>query len=176
MTALRFGIVLGMAYITAVRRVAQAGAVWIGSTQQPGSALQEQANVYDASLSAGCVSSARPVLRNLIADGNGAAQTQLAAVRDYYWTLESWGLRDRFGSSTEAEEERLASVLIHGEAEKCTYQNVKLAKALHRDSFFMKMHWSGIESAALLRAIRFLGEDIALLANKLYQQTSCADG
>lgn len=160
---------LGASSVAGVARAARAGAVWIGSTQQPVPALQEQANAYDANLPPGYVAAARPVLRNLIIDdGTAAAAQHLAAAREYYRTFASWGLWERSGIATATEEERLASVLIRGHAEECAHQIAGLARALHRDYFLMKVHWEGVDQAVVLRSIQVLGRDIAPLAKKLF--------
>jgi alkanesulfonate monooxygenase SsuD/methylene tetrahydromethanopterin reductase-like flavin-dependent oxidoreductase (luciferase family) len=150
-------------------RAARAGAVWIGSIQQPVPALQQQAEAYDANLPAGYIPPARPVLRNLIiADGTAAARQRLAAAREYYRTFASWGLWERFGIAAATDEERLASVLIRGGPDECAQQIVGLARALRRDYFLMKVHSEGIDQAAVLRSIRVLGTIIAPLAKELY--------
>lgn len=160
---------LGASSVAGVRRAARGGLVWIGSTQQPVPALQEQADAYDAQLAAGYVPSARPVLRNLIIDdGTPAAASRLAAAREYYRTFASWGLWDRFGIADATADERLASVLVRGDPEECAHQVVALARSLRRDYFFMKVHWEGISQAAVLASIRLLSTAIAPLARKLY--------
>ena len=160
---------LGASSVPGVRRAAQAGLVWLGSTQQPVPALQEQADAYDAHLPAGYTPPARPVLRNLIIDdGTPEAASRLAAAKEYYRTFASWGLWDRFGIATATEDERLASVLVRGDPEQCARQIAALAQALRRDYFFMKVHWEGISQPAVLAAIRLLGTTIAPLAKKLY--------
>jgi alkanesulfonate monooxygenase SsuD/methylene tetrahydromethanopterin reductase-like flavin-dependent oxidoreductase (luciferase family) len=160
---------LGASSVAGVRRAARAGAVWLGSTQQPVPALREQADAYDASLPPGYVPPARPVLRNLIIDdGTAEAGRRLAAAREYYRTFASWGLWERFGIADASDEERLASVLIRGDAEECARQIVGLARMLRRDYFLMKVHWEGIDQAAVLSSIRALGTTIAPLARKLY--------
>lgn len=160
---------LGASSVAGARRAGRRGAVWLASTQQPVQALRNQADAYDASLSAGCVVPARPVLRNLIIDDGGpAARAAMTGAREYYRTFGSWGLWERAGIAELSEQERLDSVVIRGDVDQCARRVVELARLLRRDYFFMKVHWSGIDDAAVLNSIRLLGTELAPRAKALF--------
>jgi alkanesulfonate monooxygenase SsuD/methylene tetrahydromethanopterin reductase-like flavin-dependent oxidoreductase (luciferase family) len=166
---------LGGSSVNAVSRIARRGAVWLASVQQPIPALQEQASAYDAQLPPGQRPASRPILRNLIVDvGDAESRRTFDAARDYYRTFMSWGLWEKFGFADANEDERLASVLIHGSVEECAHRIVELARLLCRDYFLMKLDWGGSDAHTIAAAIETLGRQVVPLARHLYEDSAGA--